>query len=244
MEKQKIFKESYINKLKRNLKENKSTHLYKENEFEYDKEQELVLPLVIKPEGLSEKMSAENDLESAIALFEAFSDFTPIQASDERFWTYLSHVDLFSYMIKRWDKHIKGKIENEVKYILDHWFLQSTSQQNLMRHSLAGLWWAVYLSVDNEKENKYELTEVLFRQLDFVTRTLGTYNLGRHKEAVIGILQFIKDNEEIFASKFEKKSRYITKYLNLVGGAKPLVYFDRNFFINELNKIKSKINEI
>jgi len=244
MEKQKVFKSSYISKLKDDVNSGKSIHLYKENEFEYNKERELVLPMVKKPEELLKKMNAKNDLESAIALYEAYSDFTPIQASDERFWTYLSHVDLFLYMQKRWSKHIEGKVDNEVKYILEHWFLQSTSQQNLMRHSLAGLWWSVYLSIDNERKDKYELTKILFRQLDFPTRTLGTYNLGRHKEAVKGILQFIKNNEELFNSKFEKKTRFITKYLNLVGGAKPLSYFDRNFFISELNKVKEKIKEV
>jgi len=244
MEKQKVFKSTYISKLKEDLKSGKTDHLYKEKTFEFNKEKVLVLPMVFKPEGLLEKMNVSNDYESAIALYEAYSNFTPIQAADERLWTYLAHVDLFSYMRKRWRKHIEGKIDNEIKYILEHWFLQSSSQQSLMRHSLSGLWWAVYLSKDDNRDDKYELTKILFRQLDFPTRTLGTYNLGRHREAVIGILQFIKDNDEIFQSKFEKKTRYITKYLNLVGGTINLAYFDRNFFINELEKVKDKIKNI
>jgi len=244
MEKQKIFRSSYISQLKNNLKNGISVHLYKNKEFEYNKEKELLLPTVYKPIGLLEKMDENNDFKSAIALYEAYKDFTPLQASDERFWTYLTHVDLFPYMQKRRNKHLSGEIDNEIEYILKYWFMKSTSQQELMRHSLAGLWWGVYLSVDETRENKYELTNILFRQLDFPTRTLGTYRLGRHKEAVIGILQFILENDELFNSKFEKKTRYITKYLNLVGGTKPLGYFDRLFFINELNKIKTKISQV
>ncbi|NPA44734.1 MAG: hypothetical protein GXO49_04300 [Chlorobi bacterium] len=244
MEKQKIFRSTYISKLKKNLLNGKTVHLYKEKEFEYDKEKELILPTVFKPEGLLNKMNEKDDLKSAIALYEAYCDFTPIQASDDRFWTYLTHVDLFSYMQKRRNKHLTGEADNEIEYIMKYWFMKSTSQQELMRHSLAGLWWGVYLSVDETRENKYELTNILFRQLDFPTRTLGTYRLGRHKEAVIGILQFILENDELFNSKFEKKTRYITKYLNLVGGTKPLGYFDRTFYINELNKIKTKISQI
>lgn len=156
----------------------------------------------------------------------------------------MAHVDLFPYMRQRWSKHIEGKIDDEIKYILKHWFLQSGSQQNLMRHSLSGLWWAVYLSVDDSRDDRYELTKILFRQLDFPTRTLGLYHLGRHKEAVIGILQFIKDNDELFKSKFQEKTRYITKYLNLVGGAINLAYFDRKFFIEELEKVKDKIDNL
>ena len=244
MEKQKIFKQSYVSVLKNNLKSGKSVHLYKNDTFEYDERQTLIYPDVAKPEDLLTKIYSLNDLETAISLYEAYPGLTPLQASDERFWTYLTHADLYPYMIKRWNKHITGKIDDEIKYISEHWFLKSTSHQELMRHPIAGLWWGVYLSVDEKREDKYELTRILFRQLDFPTRTLGTYKLGRHKEAVIGILQFIKDNEEIFRKNFEKKTRYITKYLNLVGGLKPLGYFDREFFIDELEKVKKKISLI
>ena len=244
MEKQKIFKQSYISKLKDNLISGKSIHLYKNDTFEYDESQTLIYPDIFKPESLLVKPDPNNDLNTAISIYEAYSDLTPLQASDDRFWTYLTHVDLFPYMNKRWNKHITGKIDDEIKYISEHWFLKSTSHSELMRHPIAGLWWGVYLSVDKKREDKYELTRILFRQLDFPTRTLGTYRLGRHKEAVIGILQFIKDNEDIFNTKFEKKTRYITKYLNLVGGLKPLGYFDREFFVDELEKVKTKIEKI
>jgi len=111
-------------------------------------------------------------------------------------------------------------------------------------HALSGLWWAVYLSVDESRSEKYELTEILFRQLDFPTRTLGTYKLGRHKEAVIGILEFILENEDIFKGKFEGKTRFITKHLNLIGGVKPISYYDRSYFKSELQKISGKIQSI
>ncbi len=244
MGKQRVFKSDYINVLKENLKSGKSVHLYKGEIFEYDKKKELILPYVKKPEGLVEKMDPTDDLKSAIALYEAYKTFSPIQAADERLWTYLSHVDLFPYMIKRWNKHIEGKTDNKVKYILDHWFLQSASQQSLMKHALSGLWWAVHLSVDPDRDNKYELTKVLFRQLDFPTRTLGTYRLGRHKEAVIGILTFILNNPDLFKNKFEKKTRFIMKYLNLLGGVKPLSYLNRDFFIEELSKVWNRIENV
>ena len=72
----------------------------------------------------------------------------------------------------------------------------------------------------------------------------GAYNLGRHKEAVIGILEFIQENEDLFKSKFEDKTRFITKHLNLIGGVKPISYYDRSFFKNELKKISVSINSL
>lgn len=241
MEKQQIFKEKYLLKLKEEI----DTDKYRSNEFVYDKKQILMMPNINKPDRLLSKLNHQNDFETAIAVFEAFKNLEPIQASDERLWAYLSHVDLYPYMIKRWSDVYKGEASKPENYIRDHWFLESTVQSNLLRHAISGLWWAVYLSVDeNRGTNKYELTNILFRQLDFPTRTLGTYKLGRHKEAVIGILEFIQENELLFKKNFEDRVRFITKHLNLIGGVKPIAYYDRAFFKGELQKISANISAV
>lgn len=238
MAKQLIFREKYVKKLKDGI----NVDFYKSNKFVYDPEQVLMIPNIESVGDLSEKLDANNDFESAIEIYEALINLEPVQASDERLWTYLSHVDLYPYMIKRRNAVLSGTVVNEKDYILEHWFLKSSAQTNLLRHPLSGLWWAVYLSVDDTRgAGKYDLTKILFRQLDFPTRTLGTYKLGRHKEAVIGILEFIEENPDLFTTKFEDKTRFITKHLNLVGGVKPIVYYDRSFFKTELEKISEEI---
>lgn len=238
MEKQSIFKEKYLFKLKEQLEVEASLDNYKSNEFIYDKKQTLMFPNIIKPDSLCDKLNENNDYETGILLYESFKNLEPLQAADERLWSYLTHVDFYPYMIKRWEKVYKSVPGFSSEYILEHWFMG----KGLLRNGLSGLWWSVYLSVDEARINdKYELTKILFRQLDFSTRTLGTYRLGRHKEAVIGILEFIKENEKIFSTAFEKKTRFLTKHLNLVGGIKPISYFDRNFFKLELQKVSANI---
>ena len=241
MEKQEIFKERYLIKLKNEIDKDK----YRSNEFVYEKKQTLILPNINKPNGLLNKLNHESDFETAIAIFEGFKSLEPIQASDERFWAYLTHVDFYPYMIKRWDAVYKGKAGNPIDYVMEHWFLKSTAQSNLLRHAIAGLWWAVFLSIDESRgEKKYELTKILFRQLDFPTRTLGTYKLGCHKEAVVGILEFIQENEILFKSNFQDKVRLITMHLNLIGGVKPIAYYNRSFFKTELQKIFQNIKNM
>jgi hypothetical protein len=245
MEKQLIFKEKYLNQLRKNLEDGVSVELYRSNEFVNDRKATLMMPNIRKPENLSKRLDIDNDFDSAIQLYEAFKSLEPIQASDERLWTYLSHVDLYSYMIKRWNSAYMGTAKDSRTYILEHWFLRSSSHSDLLRHALSGLWWAVYLSVDETRgDKKYELTKILFRQLDFPTRTLGSYSLGRHKEAVIGILEFIQENEGLFKNGFEDKTRYITKHLNLIGGVKPISYYNRQFFKVELQKVSTNISNL
>jgi len=240
MAKQLIFLEKQVSKLKENI----NIEFYKGSEFiGYNKEEVATLPNIENTTNLASQLNPDNDFETAVRIYEAFKNLELIQASDERLWTYLSHVDLYSYMQKRWDAVYKNEEKGNKDYILEHWFLNSSAQSSLLRHALASLWWAVHLSVDETREEnkKYDLTKILFRQLDFPTRTLGTYKLGRHKEAVIGVLEFIEENEDLFKSGFEGKTRFVTKHLNVIGGVKPLAYYDRKFFKGELEKIKELI---
>ena len=44
----------------------------------------------------------KSDFENSKTLYEAFKNLTEVQASDERFWTYLIFVHCWKYMRKRW----------------------------------------------------------------------------------------------------------------------------------------------
>lgn len=245
MAKQFIFKDKYVQELKNKASSGASIALYNSKSFAFEKRQLLTLPNVEVGSNLLSKLDVKDDFKTAVVLYEEFKDLEPIQAADERLWTYLTHVDLYPYMIERWPGVYSGEASKQSKYILDHWFLGSQSQSGLIRHAIAGLWWSVYLSVDESaEENRYDLTKILFRQLDFPTRTLGLYKLGRHKEAVLGILEFIQQNEELFKHNFETKTRFVTKHLNIIGGVKPISYYDRDFFKSELQKVSEVISRI
>lgn len=239
MAKQPIFKTKYVQKLKTELNE----EFYKSNEFVYDKKQVYLFPNIDQTFGLVDKLDINDDCKTAIAIYEAFENLEPIQASDERLWVYLAHVDLYPYMIKRWDAVQNRTAKDAKDYILKHWFLKSSAQGNLMRHGISGLWWSVFLSVDKEREDKYELTRVLFKNQTFRTRTFGNYRLVRHKEAAIGLLEFCLDNENSF-SNFEKEHQVLTEHLNRIGGVKPISYYDRHFFKSELAKVSDSISAI
>jgi len=98
--------------------------------------------------------------------------------------------------------------------------------------------------MEQKREDTYELTRILFRQLDFLSRTLGAYKLSRHKEAIIGILEFIADNQDLFTSNFQEKTRFVTKYFNQLGGVKPIAYQDRTFFKLSLEIVRSDIQSL
>lgn len=244
MELQNLFRDRYVQKLRQSVIDGSLIKYYESDAFLYDKNEVVQSPYIYKPEVVEFKYPVENDnydFENAVAIFKAYPTLTLLQASDIRLWTYLSHVDFYQYMSIRWPGIKNNSAENKSKYILDHWFITSPIQSNFLRHGIAGLWWGAYLSYDETRTEPFELTKVLFKQLDFATRTLGTYYLSRHKEAVIGILEYILQNPELFKTHFEPKTRFMTKHINQIGGTKPVSFFKRDYFKSALHSVKSKI---
>lgn len=227
MEQQRIFKARLIENLISGVKEGSAISKFKSKEFVYTKEEDtLIKPRIERPLGLLTRLDPKKDFESALELYKAFENLTPLEAADSRFWTYLALVDLYPYMLQRWSKVYDDTAENPKAYLLEHFILESSS--GLLRHQLSGLWWSVYLSIDKERDDPFELTKVLFWNQTLRTRTMGTYLISRHKEALLGFLEYCLEKGKDNFGNFEKEHQELSSYLNLLGGVKPLSYFNRN----------------
>lgn len=238
---QKTFKESYMKTLRDNVKSGDTIKLYKTGEFNIDQRFVRSLANVYAPDGLVERLNetADDDFQSAIAIYEAYKDISPLLASNESFWSYLTHIDLFSYAQKRWPKVLDNDCSSE--YIIDHWFLGANG---LLRNAIASLWWSVHNTIDETRENKYELTEILFKNYTLRVVTFGSYPLIRHREAMIGILSFLKDNPEITNNSLENRGNFLLKYFNRIGAVKQLAYLNHTYFYQTCEKIKDKILKV
>ncbi len=233
---QKIFTRKYRDELFQNVKDSIGLERYKEKTFQIDANKVGVTRNVIAPDGLLEKMDTKDDFTSAVALFEAYKDIPTIVAGNIVFWEYLAHTDLFSYVQKRWPADDNVDMKN---HVMNHWFVT----KGMIRHSLAGLWWAVKCSYDESAPDPYELTRVLFKNYSFRTTFYGASTLIRCKSATLGILSFLKENPEL-QNSMELTGRFITNYFNRLGATKQLAYLDQDFFKNELTRLKPEIAKL
>ena len=71
--------------------------------------------------------------------------------------------------------------------------------------------------------------------------TFGSYQLIRHKEAMIGILSFLKDNPKVTDTAFEFRGQYLLKYFNRIGAVKQLTYLKREYFYQTCTSLLDKI---
>jgi len=226
---QKVFKKDYIEQLRTSIR----LEDYRQEVFPYDENQTQTLRSIRQPEGLNEELipSAEGDFETAKAIYKAYQNISPLMAQQEELWVYLTHVDLFDYVKKRWPIPDDGDEEKAKNHILNHWF-----KAEQIRSTFSGLWWSVYLTIDDSREDKFELTKILFSNETFRSRVFGSSLVIRHKEAACGILEYILENREKFDG-LEKKGLQIAKHFNMLGSYKVLSTLDKDFFKTEMEKL-------
>jgi hypothetical protein len=164
-----------------------------------------------------------------------------LQASDRGFWAYLAHVDLYPY-VRATNKRVFEEDFNDGKYINEHFFYGFGSP---MYHPLQGLWLAVKLTIDENSEYPYKYTDYIFKDYGLRVTYFGRYKVMRNKEQVQGILDFMMSHqEELFNNHSRQRYRSIVQHFNKMGATKNLMYLKKDFYINELEKVKHIIAQI
>lgn len=218
---QKIFKRQYLEELRGNI----IPERYMGDSFDYDPSQTRSLYNIVQPEGLLPRLkyNKREDFSSAIALYEAYKNISPLLAQMDDLWIYLTHVDLFPYVKNRWPN------VNTEGYIKQHWFGDSNHPTAFM----SSLWWSIYLSIDETRENPYELSQLLFK-----STTLREARIIRIKEATIGILDFFLKHPD-YQEGFDGNIKLCLNLFNILGVNKNLSIQHRDFFYNILYENRS-----
>ncbi len=193
---------------------------YLRGDFSYDSSKVLHNPHISYPESLNLIPSTSNkchfDFENAKQLFDSYKNLTPFQATDIRIWTYMSHVSHMDYIRTRYPIP-ENDAKAAAKHIESHWFINNLSARRISDHGIARLWWAAKLTYDQQREDPYELTKELFKMQDFY-RTLFGGRLGRSKQFIHAVLEFVKENESLFSDSKEAKVRLLIRKMNYESG--------------------------
>jgi len=232
----KVFQQSYIDKLFRETLATNNFENYKLDRFPFEEKFPKGSTGIFISEGLV--LDADkSDLENSKVIYEAFKTLNETQASDERLWTYLTHVTFWKYMRERWamEKPAEGK---EVGRLKDRYFLRNINIESLTRNGISRLWWFPHLTYDEKRSNPYELTEILLSRADLSTGIVER-GFGSNRNIRTALLEFLKDNPAI--STNEDKTREVYKGLNLVGGVRNLPFLEVAELKEVLEQVKASI---
>ena len=97
MELQKVFREAYIENLRRGVKNGSLVKYYESDTFLFDSEKIMQSPRIMKPtsgEFIIPDETSFYDFENSKIIYEAYKTLTPLQASDVRLWTPTLHIQI------------------------------------------------------------------------------------------------------------------------------------------------------
>lgn len=159
-----------------------------------------------------------SDPENVKILYNSLKHLTVNQATQERIWSGLAHLQLRDYfyyrMKKELDKHNDKRINTGI-------FFKQGKKRSLFVHILARLWWVGYMTYDEEnEENPFWLTD-FFTEKDFSARATLFFssNFTSNRNITKGILKTLYDWQQ--QGIFVGRDHFVqaNKYLNVVGGA-------------------------
>ena len=161
----------------------------------------------------------EYDGINAARLHAAFPEINPAIATDERLWASLCHGKFYSFMQARWPIKTIQKSQTPEGIVLQrYFFIRNDPRKSMERNGLSRLWLSAEMTYDPDRENHYELTEVMLQNTNFVFHLFGR-NFSSNKNILQGTLEAVLMLEKEYGKQVSKTP--IVEYgrrLNLVGG--------------------------
>ena len=201
------------------------------------------LPILREPEG-----AKLYDLENSISFFSVYKNLTYHQATSEAFWSYMTHIQYWDYMQKRWPVN-ENSSSQPGDYIREHYFFKSGTDRALIRNGIARLWWYAKLTYEETAENPFHLTEVLLSKLD-ITQGLLERSWGRNNNILRAFLEFLHDTPSLATGSDSNRIRlrFLYKALTLEGGVGIIDLLSKDeiksFLAQKLNSYDKKMRQV
>lgn len=223
----KYFSENFVSWLKSEITNNLES--YEQNDFH-----EFVQECASKCDGIktadlkldfpvlsSDKSNAKDDAQNVRIVYSQLQNLSCSQASDERLWSYMTHVHNWSYMVQRWGVS-KTTAKDLNNFIESRYFLKTNNSRWLIRNGMSRLWWFGYLTYS--EEDQWALTDVLLDLQDIQAGLLErTY--GRNRIVIKSVLRVLAENRSEIEehlkndySDLKKGYQYLCKYVGLLCG--------------------------
>ncbi|MFD1609665.1 DUF6339 family protein [Oceanobacillus luteolus] len=159
-----------------------------------------------------------SDAENVKILYESLKHLTINQATQERVWAGLLHLQMRDFFYYRMKNELDGKNDKRIESGV---FFKYNSKRSLFIHVLSRLWWVGHMTYDeNNEENPFWLTD-FFTEKDFSARATLFFssNFTSNKNITIGILTVLYNWQQQGIPVKREHFVQATKYLNVVGGA-------------------------
>lgn len=108
---------------------------------------------------------SHTDRHKALAVFQALSNLTPRQASDERLWVYLCHQKCARYVSWRWLRNRPDKDKAAAREVNNHFFAEG-NRALIRDNGVSRLWWLGKIATDVAPKDPDEFLKILLHRQD------------------------------------------------------------------------------
>jgi hypothetical protein len=161
---------------------------------------------------------ALSDKENVKIIYDSLKHLTVSQATQERLWAGLAHLQLRDFSYYRLKNELQDHNDKRINTAL---FFKNGNKRSLFVHILARLWWVGYMTYDeSNSSNPYWLTD-FFCEKDFSARCVVFFssNFTSNRNITKGILKSLIKLQQSGISIKRDHFVQANKYLNVVGGA-------------------------
>ncbi len=187
-----------------------------------------------------------NEFRLATILYEGLS-LTRAQASNPLYWIYINLKHFFKYIIdnnisKFVDKDTEALVHNFYRYFIDI----KPSQSRLIKSEIAGLWWAVHLTIDNQHPaDKYFYTKIFLSARNLRSKNMGGHSFVGDKNIFHAQLSYYNENKDAVYEGVrvgsEAMAQASSAFLNRIGGLTLLSFLDKEEIIKKLEFYSEEI---
>ncbi|MBC6444488.1 MAG: hypothetical protein GDA50_03525 [Alphaproteobacteria bacterium GM202ARS2] len=162
----------------------------------------------------------EDDKENALKVYENLKNLSPKQASDERVWAYMTHIEAKDYTYNRW---IKGSSEEDVKRrIASRYFLPDIRSLK-SRNAISRLWWLGHAAHKVTPDAPNEFLEVMLLEQDIFASVFERPTMETNIGILTCIYKRLRESFEKGDGLLKREAyREWLKRLNFEGGVRLL----------------------
>lgn len=200
--KQKIFRTKILEKIERDILVNKHYYINMKSQPRW------LLEMLNDAENdnysISSKIEVEpfelnigdskTDAQNAKTVYKHLKSLTPVQATSNELWTYMTHIQFPEYMAERWEIKENDNDRKIRNVIEERYFADRGRAKGVLRNGIARLWWAGYWGYDESRKDPYELVDVIF-QYQETYEHISERSFNRNKNIMIAALEEIKSNK-------------------------------------------------
>jgi len=134
----------------------------------------------------------ETDNENARIVYGNLKQLNPVQAVSSELWTYMTHIQFPEYMANRW--RINDNEDKKLREVIKQRFFAIRGSKGVIRNGIARLWWAGYWGYDENREDPFELVDVILDKQE-IYEHISERSYNRNKNILIASLEAIKEND-------------------------------------------------